>query len=160
MLLARSGMRQEELARRMGVSSGSMSNYINGLTVPPATLLRRMAETLSDPIGVDSDALWTELGDMLLREGPARAAAGGPLRAWVLIDLRPGVDQGSIIRGISDRIPGVLRAEAIQGPHDLMVLVAGRDARHLVRKTVDPIHQLDGVERTLTCLSVGEHGKE
>jgi transcriptional regulator with XRE-family HTH domain len=156
MLLARSAMRQEELGRRLGVSSGSMSNYINGLTVPPATVLRRIAESLSDRVGVEAEELWTQLGMLLVAEETARSPGDASLRAWVLIDLKPGVDHGLLVRVISDRIPGVVRAEAIQGPHDLMVMVQGRDARELIRRVVDPIHELDGVERTLTCLSVGD----
>jgi transcriptional regulator with XRE-family HTH domain len=65
LLQTRSGMRRDELARAVGISAGSMSNYMNGVSAPSAALLWRVAEMLAHSMGSDADSVWSELGSLL-----------------------------------------------------------------------------------------------
>ncbi len=153
LLQLRSGMRRDELARVVGVSSGSMSNYMNGVSSPSAAHLWRIAATLALSMGLDTDRLWAELGS-LLSDRIAEEPGQPPVRAFVLVDssLR---DLRLLDRQIA-RLPGVLSAEPIQGPHDLIVLAEGTNLRRLVNDVLDGIHRITGVVRTTTCISLVE----
>ena len=65
MLRQRSRYSRDQLAREAGVSGGAISNYENGVSVPPAPTLRQIAIALSTALGHDVAEVWQQLGDIL-----------------------------------------------------------------------------------------------
>jgi transcriptional regulator with XRE-family HTH domain len=56
---------RDQLARATGLSAGAVSNYENGVSVPPAPALRRLCRALATLLEVDLDLLWAQLGEVL-----------------------------------------------------------------------------------------------
>jgi DNA-binding Lrp family transcriptional regulator len=54
------------------------------------------------------------------------------------------------------RLPGVVKAEPITGPYDVVVRVSGSDLLTLNATVVAAIHEVPGVTRTVTCPIVAE----
>lgn len=157
LLQMRSGIRRDELARTVGISSGSLSNYMNGVSMPSAALLWRIAGALAPTMGFDRELLWAELGSLLaegIADGRGVEPAPPAIRAYVLVDSSTK-DVGLLEREIA-RLPGVLSVDSIEGPHDLIVLGEGASLRKLVDDVVDGIHRLPGIVRTTTCISLVE----
>ena len=80
LLRQRSRYSRDQLAREAGVSGGAISNYENGVSVPPAPTLRQIARALSTALALDVTDVWDELGRILDVEvaAPAKEAATGP----------------------------------------------------------------------------------
>ena len=49
------------------------------------------------------------------------------------------------------RLPGVVSAEGVTGPYDVIVMAQGDTLDDLSRLVVGKIQEVDGVTRTLTC---------
>ena len=68
--------------------------------------------------------------------------------AYILVQCAPGVPQASA--EISD-IRGVVSAEDVSGPYDVIVRAEARSLDELAQKIMVPIQGIPGVTRTLTC---------
>lgn len=73
-LRQRSRYSRDQLAREAGVSGGAISNYENGVSVPPAPTLRQIARVLSSALGHDVASVWEQLGEILDVEAESGAA--------------------------------------------------------------------------------------
>ena len=73
-LRRRSGYSRDQLAHEAGVSTGAISNYENGVSVPGAPTLRQIAHALAAALGHDVARVWEELGQ-LLDEGRERTSS-------------------------------------------------------------------------------------
>ncbi len=65
LLQRRSGISQEELAARVGVSTGSVSHYLRDHSLPPAGVLAKMVAVLADALHEDFELLWRQIGQLL-----------------------------------------------------------------------------------------------
>ena len=65
LLLYRAGLKQEVIAAELGVSTASVSAYLNDASLPNAVALRRLAQFLADKLERPAEELWTELGELL-----------------------------------------------------------------------------------------------
>ncbi len=65
LLLHRARLKQDALASELGVSSATVSAYLNDTSLPSAAILRRTSNLLSDRLNVRSDVLWNELGRLV-----------------------------------------------------------------------------------------------
>jgi DNA-binding Lrp family transcriptional regulator len=78
------------------------------------------------------------------------------LRAYVLIEAAVGkansVGEGVMKLEFSDA--QVLSVDAVTGPFDVIALLESDDLDKLGRAITDGIQQVDGVQRTTTCLVV------
>jgi ketosteroid isomerase-like protein len=70
----RAKMNRDELASAVGVSSNSMSNYLNGGSAPSVSVLRKLNNLLAERLGLDPVHLWIELG--MLVDVPSAHAVG------------------------------------------------------------------------------------
>lgn len=52
------------------------------------------------------------------------------------------------------RLPAVKSAHAVTGPFDIILLVEEAGIKEIGQVVVEEIQQIEGVERTLTCLVV------
>src|SRR5437773_1754060 len=78
------------------------------------------------------------------------------MRAYVLIESAVGkannVSEG--VRGLTFDDTQVISVDAVTGPFDVIALLESDDLDKLGRAITDGIQQVDGVQRTTTCLVV------
>jgi hypothetical protein len=58
-----------------------------------------------------------------------------------------------VIRNVSTSECRLLSADSVTGPFDIIVVAEAPDLETLVREATDRIQAIQGVERTITCLS-------
>jgi hypothetical protein len=73
-------------------------------------------------------------------------------KAYVLIDAEKG-QSSSVVIELSQK-PGVLSADVIWGPHDVVAIVEADDIDKLVHLIQSDISLLDGIGHMDTCLIV------
>ena len=69
--------------------------------------------------------------------------------AYILIQTEVG-KAGQVAKAISD-IPGVLSAEDVTGPYDVIVRAEANNVDDLGKLVVARVQAVDGITRTLTC---------
>ncbi len=72
------------------------------------------------------------------------------VEAIVLIQVRPGPPGRAVSRKVGG-IRGVVSAEDVSGPYDVIARARARSLDELGKLVVAKIQGLDGVVRTLTC---------
>lgn len=73
-------------------------------------------------------------------------------RAYILIEAESG-QVGQVIDALQG-LPGVVRADAVTGPYDVIVTIDTPDAREIGRLVMHKIHGVAGIKRTVTCLAI------
>jgi DNA-binding Lrp family transcriptional regulator len=68
---------------------------------------------------------------------------------YVLIQTDVGKGP-AVTKAVAD-LKGVVSADAVTGPYDVIALAEARSLRDVSRLVVDRIQDIDGVTRTLTC---------
>ncbi|THA68130.1 Lrp/AsnC family transcriptional regulator [Streptomyces sp. A0958] len=71
------------------------------------------------------------------------------VQAYILIQTEVG-KASTVAETISD-IPGVIQAEDVTGPYDVIVRAQADTVDELGRMVVARVQQVDGITRTLTC---------
>ncbi|GAB2944727.1 MULTISPECIES: Lrp/AsnC ligand binding domain-containing protein [unclassified Streptomyces] len=71
------------------------------------------------------------------------------VQAYILIQTEVG--KASIVAETISRIPGVIQAEDVTGPYDVIVRAQADTVDELGRMVVAKVQQVDGITRTLTC---------
>ncbi|AJE82051.1 MULTISPECIES: Lrp/AsnC family transcriptional regulator [Streptomyces] len=71
------------------------------------------------------------------------------VQAYILIQTEVG-KASAVAETISD-IPGVVQAEDVTGPYDVIVRAKADTVDELGRLVVAKVQQVDGITRTLTC---------
>jgi DNA-binding Lrp family transcriptional regulator len=71
------------------------------------------------------------------------------MNAYILIQTAVG-RQGDVSSEIA-RIDGVVDADPVTGPYDVVVLAKAGSLDELGRKVLSQIEAIDGITRTLTC---------
>ena len=74
------------------------------------------------------------------------------ITAYVLIQTQVG-KLGEVAREAA-RIPGVLLADGVTGPYDVIVQAEGGTLDELAQLVVQRLQEIEGVTRTLTCTVV------
>jgi DNA-binding Lrp family transcriptional regulator len=69
--------------------------------------------------------------------------------AYILIQTEVG-KAGQVAKAIAD-IPGVLSAEDVTGPYDVIVRAEANNVDDLGKLVVARVQAVDGITRTLTC---------
>jgi DNA-binding Lrp family transcriptional regulator len=69
--------------------------------------------------------------------------------AYILIQTEVG-KAAKVAKDILD-IPGVLQAQAVAGPYDVIVRAEARNIDELGQLVVARVQAVDGITRTLTC---------
>ncbi|MFQ5956917.1 MAG: Lrp/AsnC family transcriptional regulator [Candidatus Brocadiales bacterium] len=75
-----------------------------------------------------------------------------PVKAYILIDTS-SVRTTNILASLKS-ISGVCSAEAVSGPHDIVVVVETADLQSLGDLVLTKIRTIEGVTRTITCCCV------
>ena len=73
------------------------------------------------------------------------------MRAYILIETRVGEAKGvlSVLRGMDN----VAQSDIITGTYDLIALAEAEDMVALVDLVTAQVQNIDGVERTITCVA-------
>ncbi|MFI2379235.1 Lrp/AsnC family transcriptional regulator [Streptomyces sp. NPDC018964] len=71
------------------------------------------------------------------------------VQAYILIQTEVG--KASTVAELIGKIPGVIQAEDVTGPYDVIVRAQADTVDDLGRMVVAKIQQVDGITRTLTC---------
>ncbi|ALC27286.1 MULTISPECIES: Lrp/AsnC ligand binding domain-containing protein [Streptomyces] len=71
------------------------------------------------------------------------------VQAYILIQTEVG--KASIVAETISKIPGVIQAEDVTGPYDVIVRAQSDTVDALGRMVVAKVQQVDGITRTLTC---------
>ena len=74
-------------------------------------------------------------------------------KAYVLIETAVGKSRTVAAR--LKNMDGVDTVDPVTGPYDIIAVVSAPDLNAVGNLVTSAIHTLDGVERTVTCLSVG-----
>ena len=74
-------------------------------------------------------------------------------KAYVLIETAVGKSRTVAAR--LKNMVGVDTVDPVTGPYDIIAVVSAPDLNAVGNLVTSAIHTLDGVERTVTCLSVG-----
>ncbi|MDX6356169.1 MAG: hypothetical protein QOF98_3072 [Streptomyces sp.] len=71
------------------------------------------------------------------------------VQAYILIQTEVG--KASAVAEVISKIDGVLQAEDVTGPYDVIVRAQADTVDDLGRMVVARVQQVDGITRTLTC---------
>ncbi|MHA6763061.1 Lrp/AsnC family transcriptional regulator [Streptacidiphilus sp. PAMC 29251] len=71
------------------------------------------------------------------------------VQAYILIQTEVG--KATSVAQVIGEIPGVLHAEDVTGPYDVIVRAEAQTVDDLGRLVLAQIQQVDGITRTLTC---------
>ncbi|MGW2475942.1 Lrp/AsnC ligand binding domain-containing protein [Streptomyces sp. NPDC001665] len=71
------------------------------------------------------------------------------VQAYILIQTEVG--KASIVAETISELPGVIQAEDVTGPYDVIVRAQSDTVDELGRMVVARVQQVDGITRTLTC---------
>ncbi|MCD0484920.1 Lrp/AsnC ligand binding domain-containing protein [Streptacidiphilus sp. ASG 303] len=71
------------------------------------------------------------------------------VQAYILIQTEVG--KASAVAGTISDITGVIQAEDVTGPYDVIVRAEAETVDELGRLVVASIQQVEGITRTLTC---------
>lgn len=74
---------------------------------------------------------------------------GRDLQAYVLIQTDLG-RVGDILDLVA-KLPGVVRADAVTGPYDIVALIDLESIEEIGREVVEGVQVIEGITRTLTC---------
>jgi DNA-binding Lrp family transcriptional regulator len=87
---------------------------------------------------------------MFLPEAPAATSKGaGVIQAYILIQTEVGKAQA--VAEATAAIPGVISAEDVTGPYDVIVRAEADSVDTLGRLVVAQVQGVAGITRTLTC---------
>ncbi|MEU6123605.1 Lrp/AsnC ligand binding domain-containing protein [Streptomyces sp. NPDC047123] len=71
------------------------------------------------------------------------------VQAYILIQTEVG--KASTVAELIGKIPGVIQAEDVTGPYDVIVRAQADTVDELGHMVVAKVQQVDGITRTLTC---------
>jgi DNA-binding Lrp family transcriptional regulator len=71
------------------------------------------------------------------------------VQAYILIQTEVG--KASAVAEVISKIEGVIQAEDVTGPYDVIVRAQADTVDDLGRMVVAKVQQVDGITRTLTC---------
>ncbi|MCW5252374.1 MULTISPECIES: Lrp/AsnC ligand binding domain-containing protein [unclassified Streptomyces] len=71
------------------------------------------------------------------------------VQAYILIQTEVG--KASAVAGTIRGLPGVIQAEDVTGPYDVIVRAQSDSVDELGRMVVARVQQVEGITRTLTC---------
>jgi DNA-binding Lrp family transcriptional regulator len=71
------------------------------------------------------------------------------VQAYILIQTEVG--KASAVAEAISRMPGVIQAEDVTGPYDVIVRAQADTVDELGRMVVARVQQAEGITRTLTC---------
>jgi DNA-binding Lrp family transcriptional regulator len=75
-------------------------------------------------------------------------------KAYVLIQVETGKAE-SVVKALRSK-SGVVEADMVVGPHDVVAVLQSIDAEAIARIVVNEVQGIRGVQRTLTYMVIGD----
>lgn len=76
-----------------------------------------------------------------------------PVKAYILVDTTPGVKTSEIL-GKLKAVKSIKSAEAVSGPHDIVVIAETADLQGLGELVITKVRAIEGITKTITCCCV------
>ena len=73
-------------------------------------------------------------------------------KAYVLIETALGKTRDVVT--MLSRVSGVEAVDAVTGPYDIIAVISAHDLNAVGEIVTENVHTVEGVNRTVTCLSV------
>jgi DNA-binding Lrp family transcriptional regulator len=73
-------------------------------------------------------------------------------KAFVLVTTSVGQTKGVLNK--LKKLDGVKSVDVVMGPYDIIAIVEGDSIDSLGKLITEHLHQVDGIERTLTCQTI------
>lgn len=77
-----------------------------------------------------------------------------PTKAYILIET--GVGKSRQVSSSLKSLSGVETVDAVTGPYDIIAVIGASDLNAVGELVNGQIHSIDGIVRTVTCLTVGK----
>ena len=77
-----------------------------------------------------------------------------PTKAYILIETAVAKSRG--VSAALKSLSGVHTVDAVTGPYDIIAIAEAPDLNAVGELVTSHIHSIDGIIRTVTCLSVGQ----
>ena len=77
-------------------------------------------------------------------------------KAYILIETAVGKSR-EVAAELRD-LSGIVNVDAVTGPYDIIAVISAPDLNSVGELVTSRIHTIDGILRTVTCLSVGVSG--
>ena len=74
-------------------------------------------------------------------------------KAYVLIETAVGKTRDVV--GALQGLEGILSVDIVTGPYDIIVVVEAVDLGSIGDMVTGQVHTIGGIQRTVTCLSIG-----
>ncbi|MCX2967486.1 Lrp/AsnC ligand binding domain-containing protein [Streptomyces sp. TRM70308] len=71
------------------------------------------------------------------------------VQAYILVQTEVG--KASAVAAVISELPGVVQADDVTGPYDVIVRAQAETVDELGRLVVAEVQRVDGITRTLTC---------
>lgn len=75
-------------------------------------------------------------------------------KAYVLIQVHTG--KAEAVASALNGKPGILAADLVAGPHDVIAVLQGADADAIARIVVNEIQAVKGIQHTITYMVINE----
>jgi DNA-binding Lrp family transcriptional regulator len=76
-----------------------------------------------------------------------------PKKAYVLIETE--TSKADAVAKVLQSKPGVVAADVVTGPYDVIAILQGKDADDVARMVIHEIQVVKGVSHTMTCMAIG-----
>ncbi len=73
-------------------------------------------------------------------------------RAYVLVETAVGKTKE--VYAILKKVEGIKTVDTVTGPYDIIAIVEGKDLNAVGDLVTSEIHPIQGITRTVTCLSI------
>jgi len=82
------------------------------------------------------------------------------MRAYVLIETSVSMagKVANSIRSLQSPSAHLLAVDTVTGPHDIIAIIEAADTDRIGQVVSEDIHQIEGVEKTMSCFVLGEAG--
>jgi DNA-binding Lrp family transcriptional regulator len=75
-------------------------------------------------------------------------------KAYVLIQVHTGKAE-AVASALTGR-PGIISADLVAGPHDVIAVLQGSDADSIARIVINEIQAVKGIQHTITYMVINE----
>ena len=111
------------------------------------TLLDKAKEKLA----TDKNGRWRRRRVPATSRTPDPTRGGGPQMVSAYILVQTEVGKASQVTDQIKALGGVVNADGVTGPYDVIARVEADDLDGLAKKIVMPMQEIEGITRTLTC---------
>ena len=111
----------------------------------------RLLDKAKEKLATDKNGRWRRVGCRRRVGRLVRRGEGGPQMVSAYILVQTEVGKASQVTDKIKALGGVVNADGVTGPYDVIARVEADDLDGLAKKIVMPMQEIEGITRTLTC---------